>query len=154
MRTARFILTIVLFSAMAMSAATAADWLRYGGPTADFKLSVKGLASSWPKTGPTELWSRELGGGYAGILVKGDRLYTMFRRGDDEVVTALDTSTGRTLWEHSYEAKPDPSQNLQFGSGPKHLTADRGRQDLHGRLPGTRCAPSTSPAASCCGRRA
>lgn len=98
--------------------ALAEDWLRYGGPSADFKLSDPGIAHAWPADGPKEIWRRKLGGGYAGILVKDDRLFTMYRRGDAEVVVALDAKSGKTVWEYSYAAKPAKSQNLQFGSGP------------------------------------
>lgn len=98
--------------------AIAGDWLQFGGPNGDFKVDDEGLAASWPDAGPKELWSRDLGGGYTSIVVHGDRLYTMFRRGDDEVVAALNRADGKTVWEHSYPAKPLDSQNLQFGSGP------------------------------------
>src|SRR5262249_32909091 len=40
---------------------------------------------------------------------------------DGEVVAALDAATGRTLWEHVYEAPPVSGMNLQEGAGP-HAT--------------------------------
>ena len=86
-----FCLLVLLLTA---PIAGAADWLQHGGPTADFKVADEGLAKSWPADGPRELWSRELGGGYSGIAVQGDHIYTMFRRGEDEVITALDRATG------------------------------------------------------------
>ena len=70
---------------------------------------------------PSVLWSRELGEGYAGLAVAGSRLVTMYRRGDDEVIVALDRETGKTLWEHAYAAPPLEGQDLSQGVGP-HAT--------------------------------
>lgn len=39
---------------------------------------------------PQVVWQRELGEGFAAMAVAGDRLVTMYRRGGDEVVVALD----------------------------------------------------------------
>ena len=41
---------------------------------------------SWPPAGPKQLWQQPLGEGYSSVLVEGDTLVTMYRRGDDEVV--------------------------------------------------------------------
>jgi outer membrane protein assembly factor BamB len=54
------------------------DWLQWGGPRRDFKVSVSGLAKEWPKNGPKKLWSRELGDGYSSIVSDGKTLYTMY----------------------------------------------------------------------------
>src|SRR5262245_36213304 len=107
-------------------AAGASDWTQWGGPTRDFMSDAKGLASSWPPSGPTKLWSRALGEGHSSILAENGRLYTMYRplgmmsmlrRSQEEVVTALDAATGKTLWEFRY---PAPSDDLDFsqGAGP------------------------------------
>jgi outer membrane protein assembly factor BamB len=58
----------------------------------------------WPESGPRQLWRRPLGEGYSSILVDGATLVTMYRRGDAEVVIALDAETGATRWEHAYRA--------------------------------------------------
>jgi len=99
--------------------------MQWGGPTRDFMSQSKGLASSWPAGGPKKLWSRALGEGHSSILVEGNRLYTMYRpagatdgrRGQEEVVAALDAVTGKTLWEFKY---PAPTSGVDFsqGAGP------------------------------------
>jgi outer membrane protein assembly factor BamB len=97
-------------------------WPQFGGPTRDFKVATRGLAASWPSGGPRTLWSRNLGEGYSAIVSDGGSLYTMYRPTQasrtSEVVVALDAATGRTLWEHTYEAPLPSDVNVQYGPGP------------------------------------
>jgi len=79
-------------------------WPQWGGPARDFRVSSPGLATSWPSGGPKKLWSRALGEGYSSIVVDSDALYTMYRVGDDEIIVSLDAATGKTRWEHRYQA--------------------------------------------------
>ena len=102
-------------------AAQALDWPQWGGPNRNFVSEVKGLAAVWPEGGPRRLWSRELGEGYSAIAAAADRLYTMTRRGDREVVVALDAATGRTVWEYAYEAPFSKEYSMENGPGP-HAT--------------------------------
>ena len=108
-----------------MSAA-GSDWTQWGGPTRNFMVDSSGLASSWPSGGPKKLWTRPLGEGHSSILVEGNRLYTMYRpagmltmvrRSQEEVITALDAATGKTIWEYKYAA---PTDGIDFsqGAGP------------------------------------
>jgi outer membrane protein assembly factor BamB len=93
-------------------------WTQWGGPDRDFTIASTGLATSWPEAGPPDLWTRDFGIGYSGLLFENGRLYTIYRDGDDEVVTALDAADGRTLWEQRYAAKHYENQTQQFGGGP------------------------------------
>ena len=96
----------------------------WGGPNRDFHVALSApLADSWPSGGPKKLWERELGEGYSAIAVRGDTLYTMYRRdaaawqiftSDQEIVVALDARTGRTKWEFAYDVRFRSDQ----GSGP------------------------------------
>lgn len=79
-------------------------WRQLGGPQRNFRVDSASLAVAWDAAGPTRLWSRPLGEGYSSILADGDLLVTMYRRGDEEVVVALDATTGATRWEHAYHA--------------------------------------------------
>ena len=109
-------------------ATTSSDWTQWGGPQRNFMSDAKGLASTWPSGGPRKLWSRALGEGHSSILVEDGRLYTMHRtagppaaqRGQEEVVTALDATTARTIWAFTY---PAPTDGVDFseGAGP-HAT--------------------------------
>src|SRR5262245_52274988 len=109
---------------LAVSPCSSADWTVWGGPHRSFQVeSPDRLADSWPSDGPKKLWQRELGEGYSAIAVRGDTLYTMYRReaaawqiftSDQEVVAALDAKTGRTKWAFGYNVRFRSDQ----GSGP------------------------------------
>jgi outer membrane protein assembly factor BamB len=101
--------------------AAAAEWPYFGGPNRNFTAAARGLAQSWPDSGPKRVWSRELGEGYAGVAADGGVLYTMYRRDPQEVVAALDAATGKTLWEYAYAAPIGPGLKLENGPGP-HVT--------------------------------
>lgn len=100
------------------AAATAQSWPQWGGPQRNFMVEAKGLAETWPASGPKRWWSRALGEGHSSIVVEADRLYTMYRKGAQEFVVALDRATGRTIWEKGYAA-PATGVILQVnGQGP------------------------------------
>ena len=89
-------------------------WRQWGGPNRDFLVNVTGLADSWPPEGSPVIWTRPLGTGHSSILADGDRLFTMYRRGDgrsrsgpweaEETVVAMDAATGATIWEYTYDS--------------------------------------------------
>ena len=117
--------------------AQSAGWPQWGGPTRDFKPPSAGLAAAWPAAGPREVWSRPLGEGYSAIAAAGTTLFTMYRPvpglvssvasrimgsgPGPEVVVALDAATGKTRWEHSYEAPFSDTMDMEYGPGP-HVT--------------------------------
>jgi outer membrane protein assembly factor BamB len=114
--------SLVLIAALAVGG----DWTQWGGPGRNFMPETTGLASSWPSGGPPKLWTRALGEGHSSILVERDRLYTMYRpsglmsylrRSQEEVVTAIDARSGKTIWDFKYAA---PTEGVDFsqGAGP------------------------------------
>lgn len=118
------ILATALAAVLICVPADAADWELWGGRNRDFQVDAsERLAEAWPAGGPRKLWERSLGEGYSAIAVRGDTLYTMYRRdaafwqiftADQEVVVALDARTGATKWEFAYDA---PFKSAQ-GPGP------------------------------------
>jgi outer membrane protein assembly factor BamB len=98
--------------------ALAEDWLLWGGKDRNFVVNSSGLADSWPATGPKKLWSRPLGDGYSAIAEEGGVLYTAFRRGSNDVITALDAATGKTQWEYEYSNPFTNSFSEKVGPGP------------------------------------
>jgi outer membrane protein assembly factor BamB len=94
------------------------DWPVWGGKNRDFIVNTSGLADSWPASGPRKLWTRPLGDGYSAIAEEGGVLYTAFRRGASDVVTALDAGTGKTLWEYDYSNPFTNSFAEKVGPGP------------------------------------
>ncbi|HWS52709.1 MAG TPA: PQQ-binding-like beta-propeller repeat protein [Pyrinomonadaceae bacterium] len=103
--------------AVCVAARAQGSWEQWGGPTRDFAVKTKGLAAAWPEKGPRQLWKRELGEGYSAVVSDGATLYTMYSRGTQEVVVALAPDTGKTVWEHVYEAET-AGMNFEFGRGP------------------------------------
>ncbi len=101
--------------------AASLEWPQFGGPHRNFTADVKGLPDKWPGSGPKKLWSRDLGEGYSEIAVDGPVLYTMCRRGEQEITVALATATGKTLWEHPENAAFRSGMGMENGPGP-HAT--------------------------------
>jgi outer membrane protein assembly factor BamB len=97
------------------------EWPQFAGPHRNFTSDAKGLANAWPAAGPKKLWSRDIGEGYSGIAVDGAVLYTMYRRGSDEVTLAAATATGKTVWEYTENASFRGGMAMENGPGP-HAT--------------------------------
>ncbi|MGH9967301.1 MAG: PQQ-binding-like beta-propeller repeat protein [Pyrinomonadaceae bacterium] len=106
---------VLLFSFVQTQAQS--EWPQWGGPGRNFVSTSKGLAASWPQTGPKQLWSRALGAGHSAIVVDGNTLYTMYSQGEQESVIALAADTGKTIWELKYDA-PTAGIDYEFGLGP------------------------------------
>ncbi|HLY19851.1 MAG TPA: PQQ-binding-like beta-propeller repeat protein [Bryobacteraceae bacterium] len=105
----------------ATTQAASLEWPQFAGPHRNFTSDARGLANAWPASGPKKLWGRDLGEGYSGIAVDGPVLYTMYRRGSDEVTLAAATATGKTIWEYTERAPFRAGMSMENGSGP-HAT--------------------------------
>lgn len=115
------LVALLLLMTTVPALAQSSDWAQWGGPQRNFKSEAKGLAATWPVTGPRRLWQRELGEGYSAIAVEHGMLFTMYRKGENEVVIALDAATGNNVWEYSYAAPFSPEYDMSNGPGP-HAT--------------------------------
>lgn len=115
-RLASGVATLALVSTAIWAGGT--DWIQWGGPNRNFSVEGGPLATEWPEGGPRELWSREFGDGFSAILAEGDRLYSVHRDGDNDVVVALRADTGETIWATSYSSPAAPDMDLAFGPGP------------------------------------
>ncbi|HEV1287745.1 MAG TPA: PQQ-binding-like beta-propeller repeat protein [Bryobacteraceae bacterium] len=113
--------TSIFFIAMAAGVAgNLPEWPQFGGPDRNFMVDSKGLADAWPAGGPKKLWMRPLGEGYSEISVDQGALYTMYRKGEQEVAIAMDAATGKTRWEYAYNASFG-NMAMENGPGP-HTT--------------------------------
>ena len=66
--------TIVLVAGPgAVAQSSQGQWTQFGGPDQAFKSGSKGLSTTWSEAGPKKVWSRDLGDGYSGILIEGNR---------------------------------------------------------------------------------
>src|SRR5688572_26947916 len=105
-------------TAKSIAANNLEHWATWGGPGGDFRVAMTNLANAWPEGGPPRLWSRPLGDGYSGIAEENGILYTAYRRETDDVVTALDAKSGKTIWETGYAAAFKNAYSEAVGPGP------------------------------------
>lgn len=89
----------LFFAALSASSASSAEWHRWRGPAAN-GISAE-VIEPWPATGPKVLWQAEVGLGFSSIAVANGRAFTMGYLANADVVTCLDTASGKVLWQHS-----------------------------------------------------
>ena len=95
----------------------AADWPQFLGPTRNGVSTETGLKATWPKNGPPVVWEKEIGEGFSGPVVVGDRVILFHRVGDQEVVECLGAADGATKWKQGYATKY--SDQYGKGDGPR-----------------------------------
>jgi outer membrane protein assembly factor BamB len=109
----------VVLSTHVTAQTRAAEWTQFGGPHRNFTVdeAEARLALSWPATGPKQLWRRPLGEGFSAVAAYAGTLFTLYQRGEQEVVIALDAATGKTKWEAEYTAPI--TVNMSRAPGPR-----------------------------------
>jgi outer membrane protein assembly factor BamB len=96
--------------------ALAADWPQWRGPNRDEVSRETGLLKTWPKGGPKLLWtSEDVGIGYSGPAVVGERLYTLGSDETNDYTYALNTRTGKQVWSRAI----GPFVDNGWGGGPR-----------------------------------
>jgi outer membrane protein assembly factor BamB len=114
---------LLLIAVCGLTPATAqrasTDWPQWRGANRDGNASFAAPAA-WPDKLNLK-WKIDVGTGYAAPLIVGERVFTFSRQGEDEVMRALDATTGKTVWETKYNAtyKPNPAATSKHGTGPK-----------------------------------
>jgi outer membrane protein assembly factor BamB len=79
------------------------DWPQWQGANRDGKSAESGLLKTWPAEGLKLVWKAgNLGEGYAGVSVVGNRLYVMGGLSDVNAITAIDTKDGAVLWSTKF----------------------------------------------------
>lgn len=114
------------------------DWPQFLGPNRDGHSAETGLHWNWPKDGPPVAWKVDVGSGWAGPVVAGDRVIFFHRVGDEEVVACLDLATGKEKWAAKYRTRY--RDDFQFDDGPRATPVVAGDRvftlgangDLHG----------------------
>jgi outer membrane protein assembly factor BamB len=95
------------------------DWPQWRGPNRDGVVELFTAPKTWPDQ-LTRKWRVEVGLGYATPVLVGNRVYMYSRRGDNEVLAALDAGSGREIWQSSYAAPFNLTPAAaSHGKGPK-----------------------------------
>jgi outer membrane protein assembly factor BamB len=114
-------------------AASAQDYPQWRGLHRDGSASAFVEPRVWPEK-LTLKWKVTVGTGYATPIVIGKTVYSFTRQENDEVLTALDASSGKTVWRTSYAAPYNMGEPTKaHGPGPKATPLfHEGRLYMHG----------------------
>lgn len=113
--------------------ACAEDWSRWRGPDGQGVWHAPALSFDAPQ----RAWTQPIGGGYAGVTVVDDLVYTMDRDGDGERILCFDAETGEPRWAHRYAADYG---DLTYDSGPRaSVTVHDGRAYALGAVGHVHC---------------
>lgn len=95
------------------------DWPQFRGPNRDGAVTSFIEPKAWPDR-LTQRWKVEVGEGHATPVVVGGRIYSFTRQGANEVMQALDTASGKAVWQTSYAAPVTVNPAAKaHGPGPK-----------------------------------
>ena len=102
------------------------DWPNWRGPTHDGAIASFTEPATWPER-LSRKWKVDVGLGYATPVLVGNRIYMFARQGENEVLDAIDTDTGKTIWQSSYAAPftMNPAA-VRHEKGPKSTPAFAG----------------------------
>ncbi len=130
MKKQTFLLGVVAALAVTVLARTglADDWPQWRGPNRD------GITPSFksPKQWPENLklkWKVIVGFGAASPVIAGNRVYLFTNHGQGEVVTAVNLSDGKQVWQDSYQVSYERQEmEKELSKGPKSTPVfDKGR---------------------------
>ena len=99
------------------------SWPNWRGPNHDDISRETGLLKEWPTEGPKRLWlNQDVGLGYSGYSIVGDKLFTMGLRDDKEFVVCVNANDGKTIWEAPIGSRLENG----WGDGPRSTPTVQG----------------------------
>jgi outer membrane protein assembly factor BamB len=107
------------------------SWPQILGPNRNGIYTGPPIVPSFPRSGPPAIWKRDVGAGFAGPAVAGDRLVLFHRVNNRETVEAMDALTGKTVWTFDYPTSY--RDDFGFDEGPRAVPVIAGgRVFTHG----------------------
>lgn len=97
----------------------AEDWPQFLGPQRDGTYTGAPLAGGWSDDGPPTVWKRQVGAGFAGPVVVGERVILFHRVDGREVVEAFAVGTGNSIWRYDYPTTY--RDDFGFDEGPRSV---------------------------------
>lgn len=115
-----FILSVLLLcSALFGYEGDSDDWEQYRGHNRDGVSHSENLLESWPEDGLSLRWQQAIGDGFSGVVISGDKLYSMYSEDSTEFLACFAESTGEEVWRLAVgEMFVD-----EFGNGPRSTPA-------------------------------
>jgi outer membrane protein assembly factor BamB len=110
-------LAVAAILAAAVGTRAANDWPQFLGPSRNGIYTGPALADNWGANGPKVVWRKQVGQGFAGPAVVGNRVILFHRVGNEEVVESLDAATGNSTWRYAYPTRY--RDDFGFDEGPR-----------------------------------
>src|SRR5918995_4430386 len=111
------LLIVLAAMTVALVNVTAQHWLHIVGPGRNGIYTGPPIVASFPRSGPPQIWARDIGAGFAGPAVSAGTLVLFHRVNNREVVEAMDAATGKTRWTFDYPTSY--RDDFGFDEGPR-----------------------------------
>jgi outer membrane protein assembly factor BamB len=107
---------VLLLLSIQTALLSAGDWPQILGPHRD-GIAGESFTLAWPKKGPVEVWSAEVGTGFSGPAVRDGKVYQLHRVDDQLVLQCYNAENGKPLWNAKHACSYRAS--ISYDDGPR-----------------------------------